>query len=118
MNWTETQRQRRGHDFLPPAADLARIPPHGATGHFNTGDIPIHLHYTAGGSDWWIAELEEDDDGQLSAYGYVRLAEYPAGSEWGTIWLHQLERATFAGGLVIVERDLLWTPRTFSEVTR
>jgi hypothetical protein len=115
----DTQRERRGHDFLPPPEILAKIPREGRTGHQKAADITIWVHYYCAVADWWVAELEHDEedvDHPWRAYGYARYASYPDGAEWGTVWLDELERHNSHGGLVIVERDVLWTPRPFGEM--
>jgi hypothetical protein len=115
ITMNETQRTRRGHDFLPPAAELAEVP-----GLYETDGIPaeaklIPLHYFAASGDWWIAEIGTDD-GQLLAFGYAKLAVYPDG-EWGYVDLAELEEVNVHHGLVVVERDLHWQPRKFADIT-
>jgi len=112
---TETQRTRRGHDFLPPAAELAQIP-----GLYETDGIPaeaklIPLHYFCAAGDWWVAEIGEED-GEPIAFGYVKLAAYPEGAEWGYTPLAELEQVNVHHGLVIAERDLFWEPRKFADI--
>lgn len=116
ITMNETQRARRGHDFLPPADELAEIP-----ALYETDGIPaeaklIPLHYFAASGDWWIAEIGMED-GHPVAYGYARLASYPEGAEWGYADLAELEEVNAHHGLVIVERDLHWQPRKFGEIT-
>src|SRR5690606_504709 len=53
---TETQRQRRGHDFYPTGQRANKIPRLGATRQQEAADIVLHEHYFVGGKDWWIAE--------------------------------------------------------------
>ncbi len=121
----DTQRRLRGHQFLPPKADLAKIP--GALGQaqISEQDLMVHAHYFTASGDWWITELwqeepeEEGGGGQWLAYGYALLAAYPDGAEWGTISLDELEqlRVNRPRGLpLIVERDMGWEPRPFREV--
>ena len=112
MEFTESQRRRRGHAFLPPAPVLRSIPKLYDTEKVPAGDKMIPLHYFSASGDWYIAEL---DTGSWTAFGYAKLASHPEGAEWGYISLHELEQVKVHGGLVIVERDMYWTPRSFRE---
>jgi hypothetical protein len=103
----ETQRERRGHDFYPSAAELATLPR-----FYATADTPIeakvlHLHFFLPGTgcDWWIAEYRPES---REAFGYVSLG-IPCCAEWGYFSLDELEQLATSGGQV-VERDLHWTP--------
>jgi hypothetical protein len=69
------QRDRRGHDFYPPAAEAASIPALYGTEDIPIGEKVLHLHYFAGACGWWVAE-----------------------------------QVNVRSGLLIVERDLHWTP--------
>lgn len=105
----ETLRTRRGHNFYPEAEALAAIPPLYATEALALQDKIVHLHYFAGESDWWIAELDPETG---EGFGYARLGGFSSG-EWGYVALPELEQvhvSTCAGDMV-VERDLGWTPR-------
>jgi hypothetical protein len=109
--FTETQRERRGHPFLPPDGEVP--------GLYETDHIPaeaklIALHYFCAAGDWWIAELDPESG---LAFGYVKLAGFPDGAEWGYADLAELEELNVHHGLVIVERDLHWTPRKFGDIT-
>ena len=94
---TETRRAERGHDFYPPADQLAAIPPPYATENTKIVDTVIHLHYLIPGcaTDWWIAEL---DPATGLAYGYARLAGDDANAEWGYLSLPELEALHQPGG--------------------
>jgi Protein of unknown function (DUF2958) len=112
MTMAETQRQRRGHDFLPPEDERRCIP-----GERESEDTPldekvIHIHYFCAAGDWWIAELWPED-GQWMAFGYAQFAAMPEMAEWGLIPLDELEQVRTMAGLIIVERDLYWTPVPF-----
>jgi hypothetical protein len=137
----ETQRELRGHDFLPSDAELAEIP-----GVYATEDTPgplkkIRLHYFTAVADWWLTEVWLEDAGDdvdpplWMAFGYVRFASIPDGAEWGYVSLNELEQLKVTHrptddpiltvltdvGLVvpkviIVERDLSWEPRLAHEV--
>lgn len=108
---SETQRARRGHDFMPPA-DL-EVPALYATDGTPAEAKLILLHYFSAAGDWWIAELDQETG---LAFGYARLAAFPEGAEWGYVSLPELEAVNAHHGLVIVERDLDWTPRKFGEI--
>jgi hypothetical protein len=71
----------------------------------------LHLHYFTGGCDWWIAEY---DPATGAAFGYACLGD-PACAEWGYLDLSELEQVRVHGGLLIVERDLHWTPTRASD---
>lgn len=117
----ETQRRRRGHAFLPPKAVLKRIPPIYGTEGTPTADKTVWAHYFSAASDYYITELDQEN---WEAYGYVKLANFPEGAEWGYIPLDELEQVKVPGrvmgttvpDLVIVERDMYWEPKPFSKV--
>jgi len=66
------------------------------------------LHYFAGGRDWWITELDSDEDGegQVQAFG---MADIGNGPEVGYISLLELCESR-------AEIDLHWTPATLAEI--
>lgn len=102
----ETQRLRRGHDFYPPAALAATIP-----GLYGTEDQPpaekiLYLHYFGGSIDYWLAEYDADTG---RGFGYGSLGD-PQDAEWGYVDLTELEKVNAQRGLLIIERDLYWTP--------
>ncbi|MFD6756152.1 UvrD-helicase domain-containing protein [Micromonospora gifhornensis] len=105
----ETQRARRGHPFYPPA-DLA-VPALYATEQQPNGDKIIYLHYFGGGHDWWIAEY---DPATGEGFGYACINGDADNAEWGYHSLVELEQ--IRRGLLIIERDLHWTPRPAREV--
>jgi hypothetical protein len=109
----EPHRARRGHDFWPPADVLEAIPALYATEDVAAADKVVHLHYFVGGCDWWVVELDSIERPQL-AFGYVCLGD-PQLAEWGYIPLDELAEI-FRPPLLIVERDLRWTPRPAGEV--
>lgn len=103
----ETQRDRRGHDFYPPAAEMATWPKLYATDNEGPiGEKPIQAHYFQGGMDWYIAEY---DPAGNEAFGYTDLGM--GGGEWGYIPLGDVEELRGQMGLPI-ERDLDFTPGT------
>ncbi|HKS98268.1 MAG TPA: UvrD-helicase domain-containing protein, partial [Rugosimonospora sp.] len=101
---TETQRERRGHDFYPPADLAASVPRLYATERQPAEDKTLHLHYFGGAIDVWLAEYDPDTG---TGYGYVCLGN-PDDAEWGYVSLPELEPIN--RGLLIIERDLYWTP--------
>ncbi len=108
----ETQWLRRGHPFYPPAELAVTIPALYATENVPCAAKTIHLHYFAGGCDWWLAEY---DPATGRGFGYVCLGD-PQCAEWGYVDLAELEEVSVARGLVIVERDLHWTPTRAGEI--
>ena len=106
----EVQRQRRGHAFYPPAS-LA-LPPLYANDRTPTRDQIVVAHYFVGRCDWWVTEY---DPAECTAFGYACLGD-PQCAEWGYTDLRELEPISVQGGLAVVERDLHWAPRRFSEV--
>jgi hypothetical protein len=107
----ETQRARRGHNFLPPAPELARIPGERKTENVPPDETMIHLHYFGGPFDCYLAEVWEDD-GDWLGFGYTQIQGLGDG-EWGLTSLSELEEINTHGGLVIIERDLWWEPVPF-----
>ena len=120
----DSQRGQRGHDFLPADEALSTIPGAYGSEHIPAEDKTIWLHYFSAASDHYLAEVwhepgQDGEPGQWMAFGYARLAAFPEGAEWGYINLDELEqlRVEGPGGLpVIVERDLDWEPKKFSEI--
>ena len=109
--FTEVNRKRRGHAFLPPKTVLAKIPKLYETEATATADKVVWLHYFSPAGDWWITELDQEE---MVAFGWVKLAGYPDG-EWGYMSLEEME-SVYVPPWVIVERDMWWTPVKFSEV--
>lgn len=102
----ETQRARRGHDFYPPAEEMASWPKlYETDGEGPIGAKPIQAHYFQGGMDWYIAEYDPKEN---EAFGYVNLGH---GGEWGYIDLGEVESVRGQLGLPI-ERDLDFKPGT------
>lgn len=123
----ETQRRRRGHAFLPPKAVLRRIPKLYETDSTPAGAKDIWIHYFTAVSDYYIAELDPET---FEAFGYTVYRNREAFAEWGYISLEELERVSAPGtltnmstrtvvaipGMVIVERDMHWTPQAFGAI--
>jgi hypothetical protein len=120
----DSQRQDRGHRFLPPPEVLSQIP--GARESESTAaeGKTIWLHYFSAASDHYIAEAwpepgSQDEPDRWMGFGYARFAAFPDLAEWGYIDLDELEqvRVEGPGGLpVIVERDLAWQPKPFRDI--
>ncbi|ACL42400.1 hypothetical protein Achl_4449 (plasmid) [Pseudarthrobacter chlorophenolicus A6] len=105
----ETLRKLRGHDFYPPAEEMAAWPALYATdGEGPLGDKPLQAHYFQGGMDWYIAEYDPKAN---EAFGYVDLGH---GGEWGYIDLAEVESVRGQSGLPI-ERDLDFKPGTLAK---
>lgn len=112
----EVNRSLRGHAFLPPSDQLAKIPSYGGQDLANASDYMIWLHYSAPAGEWWLAELERSPDGDdYLGFGYVMLGLDPACEEWGSFSLREMEELRI-GPYVAVERDLTWTPKPFWQV--
>lgn len=105
----------RGHPFLPD--DISDIPALGATEETSLAAKTIYLRFftNAGSAYWLIAEIDPET---LEAFGYAEII--PGGGEWGYISLTELRDLHVATSIipVIVERDLHFTPRPFSEIER
>lgn len=102
----ETLRTLRGHDFYPPAEEMAKWPKLYSTEDVAVADKPIQAHYFQGGMDWYITEYDPKEN---EAFGYVDLGlGHP---EWGYIPLDQVEELRGQMGLPI-ERDLDFVPGT------
>ncbi len=103
---TETLRRRRGHRFFPSAAQARAIPALYETEDVPASDKTLHVHYFAGGCDWWLAEYDPITG---TGFGYACLGD-PQNAEWGYVDLTELETIMVQGGLVVIERDLHWEP--------
>ena len=107
----------RGHDWLPGEDSLAGVPRLYATDGQPFDNKIVHLHYFVGACDWYIAELDAE---HRVAFGYANLGD-PQNAEWGYIDLNELRdllASTPQGLPLVVERDLHWTSRPFSEINR
>jgi hypothetical protein len=97
----------RGHKFLPPADVMANVPKLYATESVLTKDKQFVLHFFVGSMDWWIAEVDPDS---WTGFGFANLGD-PQNAEWGYVDLLELGEVTAGpGGMVMVERDLYWSP--------
>jgi hypothetical protein len=109
----EKNRQLRGHKFFPE--NMAEIPALYSTEEVALRDKIIHLHYFIGDCHWYIAEL---DPATGLAFGYAILHSDFQDSEWGYSNLFEMETLRLSLGDFdsVIERDLDWTQRKFSEV--
>jgi hypothetical protein len=120
----DAQREQRGHDFLPTDEALSTIPGAYDSEHVPAEDKTIWLHYFSAASDHYLAEVwhepgQDSQPGRWMAFGFARLAAFPEGAEWGYINLDELEQLQVEdphGLPVIVERDLNWEPKKFSQI--
>ena len=104
----EINKKHRGHKFMPPKAELAKIPPLYAQ-EDKGKDAIVYAHYfTRGGAgDWYVTELDPTTG---TAFGLVRLLD----EELGYFTLQELEQVRV--GIMLIERDMYWTPRPLREV--
>lgn len=115
----EINRELRGHAFYPTDTQREVIP-----SLYETEDVPLrdkvaHARYFVrnGFGEWYVFELEQGDNTRQLAFGMCDLG-YTA--ELGYVDLIALESLRVErpdGSLAIVERDLDWKPRAWSEVS-
>ena len=109
--FAEVNRQRRGHAFLPPKADLAKVPAlYEQDGKGK--DAIVHIHYFVGSADWYITEINPET---YEAFGWAEIL--PGGGELGYIDLGELE-AVKAHGFMVVERDKHWRKKSLREALK
>jgi len=106
---TETLRERRGHDFYPPAEERDAMPPLYGAESTPADDKIVRLHYFVGSADWWIVEADWTTG---IAFGFCDLGF----GEWGYASLVELESIHIPERLLIVERDLHWQPTRWADV--
>ena len=119
MTFPELNRPERGHRFYPTDAERATIPDLYATEEVPLDQKIVHARYfTRGGiGEWWVMELErESEDTQMLAFGFADLGH----CEPGYFDLVALESLLIERPIgeppVIIERDMHWTPKPWSEV--
>lgn len=102
----------RGHNFLPPKAELKKLPPLLTYAETPLEEIPILQHYftRSGAGNWYVAEY---DPASGHAWGY---ADVTGGTgEWGTFDLVELEQLHV--GWTVIERDCHFgSPRNMEEI--
>ncbi|WP_327393787.1 DUF2958 domain-containing protein (plasmid) [Streptomyces sp. NBC_01186] len=106
----ETNREIRGHDFYPPEGILSQIPPLYATEDVPLLDTEVHLHYFAGGMDWYVAELDPESG---LAFGWACITD----GEWGYFTLPEIEELRIQG-LFVIERDLSFGKKRAGDIIR
>lgn len=114
MDTTRADRLR-GHDWLPGTEAMATVPALYANANLTLDETVIHLHFFVGSCHWWISEVDED---RRTAFGYANLGD-PQNAEWGYVNLDEL-RGLVGNSHAMpywVERDLLWTPKPFGQIT-
>ena len=119
MTFPEINRELRGHIFYPTPEERAAIPDLYATEESSFENKIVHARYSTRGGvgEWWLMELEHaSDDTQMLAFGFADLGHREAGY-FDLVALESLliERP-FGEPPIIIERDLDWTPRPWSEV--
>lgn len=114
----EINREVRGHRFYPTDAERESIPALYATESVPLRDKIVHMRYFVrnGFGAWHVFELEDGDITRQLAFGMCDLGH----RELGYVDLVALESLRVErpdGSLAIVERDLNWKPRAWSEVS-
>ena len=71
-------------------------------------DAVAYLHYFLGGSDWWITEIDSEEE-QYQAFGYVCLHGGTDNAEFGYVDIVELLR-------VGAELDYYWVPMSLRDV--
>lgn len=117
MPFPELNRVARGHYFYPTES----IPDLYATEDTPLDDKIVHAHYyvIGGTGDWFLMELEKGDPTRMLTFGYAEVI--PGGGEFGYTDLIALESLLIRhenAPPTLVERDLSWTPRPWSQVRR
>ena len=110
--FTQTNRARRGQDFLPPQEILCRIPGLYETEHTSRARKKVYVHYFLGTCDWWIVELEQETG---IAFGFACLGNSQSAG-WGFISLVELEEIAVGPLGFVVERDDHWQPQLVREI--
>jgi hypothetical protein len=100
---TDQQRftnKLRGHNFMPPKAELKKIPPIGTYTETPLDEIPIQQHYfsRSGAGNWYVAEYDPKSG---TAWGYADLTG--STGEWGQFDMVELEQLHV--GWTVIERD-------------
>jgi hypothetical protein len=90
----------RGHNFMPPKAELKKIPPIGTYNETPLDEIPIRQHYfsRSGAGNWYVAEYDPEFG---TAWGYADLTG--STGEWGQFDMVELEQLHV--GWTVIERD-------------
>lgn len=108
----ETLLERRGHVFY--GEELKTIPALYETEDVESSEKIIHAKFFGGPATWYIAELNPETG---VAFGFCNLG-HDEDAEWGYVSLLELESLSAHGGLLIIERDLDFTPTRFADIQR
>ena len=101
--WNEPSKER-----------LAKIPKLYETENVPLPDKRIHLHFFIGGSDWYIAEYDND-----LFWGYAILNGDYVNAEWGYISFSEFKEIKIDGWLEIdCELEEHWKVRKASEIEK
>ena len=119
----------RGHSLMPEAEVLAMIPRLYETDGTDKEEKLAYVHYFVGGCDWYLMELNQDEDEWL-AFGWCDLGQ--GCRELGYFSLHELGSIQANGRVrfindsgetveegimpIYVERDLGFKPTPWAEV--
>ena len=104
--------------FNPPTdVELAKVPRLYETEDVPAKDKVIHLHFFLAGSDWFIAEYDDED----TFFGFACLNNWKDLAEWGYISFKELRELKVEAPISIngqkalipleVDRDLNWISR-------
>lgn len=106
----QLNRERRGHDFFELREG---IPAHYETEEVNTPDKQVMEHFFCSYLDWYLMELDTETS---EGFGYVWNRGTDEG-EWGYFSLLEMESLVIAPYSSVIERDLHFTPKRFSEIS-
>lgn len=119
MTFPELNRAARGHDFYPSDAERASYPD-----LYETKEVPLeskqivaHFFTRGGVGEWWLVELERGNETALTGFGFADLGDLEAGY-FDLVALESLRIERDGRPTIIIERDLHWTPRPWSQVKR
>lgn len=108
----ELNRDIRQHVFY--GEEVRTAPPLYATEDIPKEEKIVVAHFFLHNSEWWIFEVNQDTG---IAFGYCLLGGDTMSAEMGYVSLLELEGLSI-DGVGVVERDLGWKPRPFSEVMK
>jgi len=96
----------------PTKRDLKKIPPLYSTEDIPLEDKVIYGHFFLGGSDWYIAEYDQEE---RIFFGYAILNEDYQNAEWGYISFDELINLKVGLGYE-VEGNKYWEPKRVREI--
>lgn len=97
----------------PTEEQLKQIPRLYETENVPLADKQIFMHFFIGGSDWYVAEIDNDFD---ICFGFAILNNDHQNSEWGYFSLRELKSINI--GWAQIDRDLHWEVRKASEIEK